>query len=431
MNVAFSQATCGTRALAAAIAAQHLVLFANALLACWACWQLTRTRSAVLLSLTLSCFCISAHGVAVCLLSDTLLCFLLTLCVAAAVAWFQAPSLARAAAIGAALGAAILVKPVAQLAWVPVVAAMLLAAGRGWSWRKRLAHAVCVLCATGLIVGPWLVRNQVYFGSPFLTKVGGRSLWWSCFHTGHADRFNPPLPFAHGPATQAVRQTVPDVDPHDTWRTYKALVNRGYSQIAADELMMQGAKEAIRAYPGKFALSRCVRAVWFWVTPNGTFRPNTGDFDFATARLDPDDSANVAASGNYAGQAAWASNWYFQRGCLNFLWHPHPLLYAAAAAVTLAALVFLLRDPAHRATAIFLGLWLAYFFAVTVMTASPEYRYRMILEPTMIIITATAWCRFRIGKAAGQDSAPPQLASDRVTGKLPAAAQATRNPPPG
>jgi 4-amino-4-deoxy-L-arabinose transferase-like glycosyltransferase len=398
LYVAFFQATCGDRALAAAIVAQHLLLFGGSLLACRACWQLTRTRSAVLLCLALSLSCISAHGVAVCLLSDTLFSFLLTLCVACMTAWFQSPSAARAVAIGAALGAAIMVKSAAQLAWAPVVAAMLLTVGRGLSFRNRVAHAGFVLAAVGLVVGPWLIRNQVYFGSPFLTKFAGRSLWWSCFRDGPAGRFNSPLSFADdGAATRAIRQAVPEVDPHDTWKVYKELVGRGYSQIDADELMLRAAKEGIAAHPWDYARNRAVRAVWFWITPNGTFRPNTGDF-----RLSPSESADPAKpfeSDEYAGQAAWKSNWYFTRGGLNFLWHPHPLLYALAASITLAALIFLLRTPACRGPAIFLGLWLAYFSAVTVLAASPEYRYRMILEPAMIVIVVVAWCRYRATKS--------------------------------
>ena len=194
-------------------------------------------------------------------------------------------------------------------------------------------------------------------------------------------------------------ETVPDVDPHESWTTYKELVLHGYSQIDADDLMFRAAKEGIAAHPREYALSRCVRAVWFWITPNGTYRPNTGDFEVGgPGTMYPSDPRSPT-SDEYAGQAAWKSNWYFTQGRLNFLWHPHPLLYGAAAAVTLAALVFLLRAPASRGPAIFLTLWLGYFFAVTVFAGSPEYRYRMVLEPVMIVIVATASCRFCMARS--------------------------------
>jgi 4-amino-4-deoxy-L-arabinose transferase-like glycosyltransferase len=406
LYVAFFQSVCGPRALAATIIVQQLLVLANAFLACWTCWQLTRAKSVVLLCLALSLFCISAHGVAVQLLSDTLLSFLLTLCVAAVSAWFVAPSPTRAAAIGAVLGAAILVKPVAQLAWAPIVVTMLFAVGRGLSWRRRATQATCVLLAAGLIVAPWLIRNQVYFGGPFLTKFAGRALWWSCFRESPVGRLNPSIPFAEdGPATNAVRGAVPDVDPHDTWATYKELVRRGYSQIDADDLMLCAAKEAIRAHPWEYCRSRCIRAIWFWVTPNGTCRPNAGDFEAGTVRPASEVPQRPSDDDDYQGQVAWHSSWYFTDGKLNFLWYPHPVLYAAAALTTLAALVVLLRTPACRAPATFFALWLAYFFIVTVVSGSPEYRYRMILEPTMIAISVTAWHRLRVGRPMKKDPA--------------------------
>jgi len=256
------------------------------------------------------------------------------------------------------------------------------------------------LMAAGLIVAPWLIRNEVYFGSPFLTKYLGRAMWYSCFRGRPTDRFNPPIPFAEeGPATQAVRRAAPNADPRNAFTTYKELVQHGYSQIDADELMLRTVKEAIRSHPREYLAGRCIRSVWFWITPNGTFRPNTGDFDFGAARPKSPGPAVPADGDEYAGQAVWKSDWYFMKGGLNFLWHPHPLLYAAAAVVTLTALVFLLRLPACRPMAIFFALWLAYFAAVIVMATSPEYRYRMILEPTMIMIVVAAWCRFRMARS--------------------------------
>ncbi len=363
----------------------------------------------MLLCLALSLLCFSSHGVAVRLLSDTLLSFLVTLSVAITVGWFQRPSVGRALAIGAVLGAAIMVKPVAQWAWLPIVAAMLLKAACDVPWRWRLAHAACVVLAAGLVVGPWVVRNEVCFGSPFVTKFAGRSLWWSCFRGDPASRFNAPIPFAeHGRATLAVRQAVPGVDLHNTWKTYKELLVHGYSQIAADEVMLCSAKEAIQENPGKYALSRFFRAVWFWITPNGTWRPRTADFDVRGSLAEQDSPDVLPQADEYAGQSVWKSDWYFTQGRLNVIWRPHPLLYAAAAVATLVGLIFLIRLPECRAVAIFLALWLGYFFAVTVMVASPEYRYRMILEPTMIMIVVTACQRFRSGSCAACGDAVPQ-----------------------
>lgn len=391
--VAFFQATCGRRALAAAIITQHLLLLGTVALAAWACWLLTEKRRAVAICLALSLVCFSCFGVAVNLLSDTLLSFLLALSVALAVAWWHAPSRWKAAALGLALGAAVLAKPVAQFAGLVACGWMLFGCRGHLPWRRRMVDCAVALAAALVLVAPWLVRNEVHFGQPFLARVAGRSLWWSCFKGNPDDRVDPPIPFADGPATRTVFHTVTTVSPHDTWRTSKELVRQGYSEIAADELMLQVAKEAISANPGRFVVSRCRRYVWFWVTPNGCSRPNTGAYVFGIqrARWTYDSLVPTGQTDNAVpGQATWSADWYFKRGRLNLFWHPSLLLNALAVMASAASIVVLFAAPRTRGLAVFLALWLGYFSAVTALTACPEYRYRMVLEPAMIVLAACA-----------------------------------------
>ena len=401
--VAFFQATCGKHALAAAIIVQHLLLLTDIALLAWTCWLLTGKRGPVLISLALSLGCFSCFGVGVQLLSDTLLCFLLTLGIALAAAWRRRPSPWLAVALGVTLGAAVLTKPVAQFAGLIVCGWMLLSLRREYSWRKRVGHCSLVVATALVVVAPWLVRNQVNFGQPFLTRVAGRSLWWSCFKGNPADRLDPPIPFADGPATRTVCQAVTTVNPHDTWRTFKELVRLGCSESAADQMMFRAAKEAIRENPWKFFVSRCRRYVWFWLTPNETFRPNTGDFRFASDRPKWEygtDLHKVADSGEVDGQSTWHAAWYFQKGRLNVFWHPHPAIYALAVlacAVSIGALAF---KSSTRGLALFFALWLGYFSAVTTLFGCPAYRYRMILEPAMIVLVVIGWEALRTRWAA-------------------------------
>ena len=154
------------------------------------------------------------------------------------------------------------------------------------------------------------------------------------------------------------------MSPHDTWRTFKELVRLGCSESAADELMLRAAKEAIRENPWKFFVSRCRRYVWFWLTPNETYRPNTGDFRFAIDRPKLEYSTDVskgADSGAVEGQSTWQGKWYFQQGRLNFLWHPHPLIYGLvvlACAVSIGILAF---AKTTRGPALFLRFGLVIF----------------------------------------------------------------------
>jgi 4-amino-4-deoxy-L-arabinose transferase-like glycosyltransferase len=300
-----------------------------------------------------------------------------------------------ALAIGITFGAAVLTKPVAQFAGL-IVCGWILFGRRGETpWRLRIAHSSLALATALAIVAPWLVRNKVNFGQPFLTRVAGRSLWWSCFKGNPADRLDPPIPFADGPATRKVCQAVKTVSPHDTWGTFKELVKLGCSESAADELMLRGAKEAIRANPWKYFLSRCRRYIWFWLTPNETYRPNTGDFRFGVDRPKWDYGASIVPQGADSGavkeQSTWHGQWYFQQGRLNLLWQPHPVIYAIAILACAASICILALTPPSRGVALFFALWLGYFSAVTTIFGCPAYRYRMILEPAMIVLVVTGW----------------------------------------
>ena len=212
---------------------------------------------------------------------------------------------------------------------------------------ERVIHSACFLIAVGLVLGPWLIRNQVYFRSPFLTKFAGRSLWWSCFRESSSGSINRPIPFAEdGRAMQTIRQTVPDVDGRDTWKIYKGLVRCGYSQIDADDLMFCLPKKRSRHIHGAslsvVRLRRLVLDHSQWNLP-----PEHGGLSGpATEFADP---ARLPEVDEYAGQAAWKSNWYFTQGRLNFLWHPHPLLYAAAAVITLGRWSFYCARPRSAA----------------------------------------------------------------------------------
>ncbi len=401
--VAFFQLTCGRWALAAAIASQHLLILGTVTLAAWTCWRLTGRRSAVFLCLLLALGCFSSWGVAVNLLSDTLLSFLLTLSVALAVAWRKSPSHWKAAALGLAPGAAVLTKPVAQYAGLIAVGWMLFDCRGETTWRRRALDCAVAIAVAAVVVAPWLVRNELNFGQPFLSRVGGRALWWSCFkdNPGGGD---PPIPFADGPATRIVLQTIKTAKPHDTWPISKELVRLGYTEIAADELMLQGAKEAIRAHPWNYFVSRCRRYVWFWLTPNETFRPNTGDFHFGIDQAAPKYPEATPVHVDVEGQATWSAKWYFQRAWLNRVWHPHPVVYALAVLACVVSIGVLAASPGTRGVAVFFGLWLGYFSAGTTLFGCPAYRYRMILEPAMIVLAVTAWETLRASRRRGARS---------------------------
>jgi hypothetical protein len=72
-----------------------------------------------------------------------------------------------------------------------------------------------------------------------------------------------------------------------------------------------------------------------------------------------------------------------------------------------AATVMLLIDPRLRTNGLVLGLTLLYFNLITAAVEIPAYRYRMILEPVMIMIVVCAFaagCQ-RLRRPPGRDCA--------------------------
>ena len=189
--VAIFQTVFGSYALVAITLCQQVMVFATALITAGICRRVSGSRWGGILGLILGLVCVSQNGVALYLLSDTLFCLLLTIAVAMLVAWQQRPTALAAAAIGLFFGLATLVRPIAQLAVVPVLAAMVLSLSRRGV--AAVAPARGMFAGHGkAVLAPWYARNYCYTGQCFLTKAGGLVLWQSLFKGSHEDRLNPP-----------------------------------------------------------------------------------------------------------------------------------------------------------------------------------------------------------------------------------------------
>ncbi len=412
------QALAGSHAMAALLIVQELMVVATALVGAWICRQATGSRLGALIAMALSLFCVSQNSVAQYLLSDTVLCLLITLCIAAVATWLDRPTAAQAVGVGLLLGAATLVKPAVLFVCVPVVAVMAMelwrtsragtsrgspaglpacrstggnvCPSRRRALRRWLAHVALVVIPMLLVLAPWMLRNQVYCGRPFLVKYLGANLWWSLFKGDLNQRFDPAIPFADTANTKTTLAKLDGVDLHNHYAVFRKLESLGYSHCEIDDLMTAVCWDAIRQHPYKYLASRCLRFAWFWADPNGTFRPHTGIYH-SPWRASPVGPAEdeIWSKGSYRGQRTWHGDWYFEQGRLNWLWHPHPLAYSLAALAAAAGVAGLLVLPGYRTFGILLGSFLLYFSLVTVITACPEYRYRMVLEPLMVVGVTT------------------------------------------
>jgi hypothetical protein len=431
--LAVCMALFGEWALVAATVLQQLAIVAVALLTAWICWRITGSQAAAAIGLALSLLCVARSYIGLYLLSDNLTCLLLTAFFASFVAWFHRPSLGWAAAMGLLLGLSILTRPVMQLAWAPVLLAMWLhlrkqgdcpnfrpgdcpnfrpsengtvpfsatpdtKTGTVPVGRRFVKHALCLLAVAALPVVPWLARNAYCFDRPFLTRSIGRQLWDSCF-LGEPDGrwLNPTLEFAaDAPTTARMFRELQghDVPMRDYSAVYQALRDLKYSESEAEELMAGVSREAIREHAARFAVSRSYKCLLFWITSEEVF---CWQYD----NIERDESGRIVggevATGFTLGEREPPATYEDQEtwccppaadaldALLQWTWYPSRLMYGLAALATLWGAIGMIRDPRLRSPGIALALLLLYFTAVTAIPARPMYRYRMILEPLMIV----------------------------------------------
>lgn len=390
--VAGFQALFDDHALFAATAFQQLALAGSAFLAAWIARAATGSPLAAPLALALGLFCVSRHLLASYLWSGNLLGLVLTAAAAAYVAWWRRPSALRALALGALFGLAVLVRPVAELAWLAALPAMALRLRQrpGGAGRRVLRHAGALVLGVALLVAPWLARNQAAFGEPFLTRFAGRTLWVSCYHP-HAGA----LPFPDLPALDAVFAHAggPEVDRRDAWSVYAALRSAGLGEIEADDLMARAAIASVLAQPRAFAATVVRQSAWFWAVP------------YRIPRWRHDDPW-VELEGRWEGQVPWHSPRLLRArdALLAGLWHPSAGRFAAAAVLVGLGLAAMAARPRQRSLAVFFAGVLLYFAFVTAAASYPIYRFRAVLEPLMVAvlaIAATPWLDRCLGLRAG------------------------------
>jgi hypothetical protein len=388
--LALNKLAFGRYALIAATVFQQAMVFAMALASAWICIRISGTWIGGFCGLTLGLFCVSQNAVAAYMLSDTLFALLLTLAVAALVAWFERPTAVPVIMVGLLLGLATLVRPIAQFAWVPIVVAMVFRGSQGLNVRRLLGSFACALGTFAAVLAPWYARNYCHAGQCFLSKTAGVTMWRSLFKQSNGSRLDPAMPFANAPRTQALLAQLDGVELENHWEVLRALQSQKLTSGEANDRMQEVCMEAIKAHPWKFVDSRLRRFAWFWITPNGTRRPQTQSFHMNEVR--PEEgliSENALSTYDYCDQAYWRWDGYFRDGKLNLLWYPNPWLYLSAGIVAACGAIGMLRNRRQRPSALAFILLLAYFGVMTAIGAPPEYRYRMPLEPILIVCAAS------------------------------------------
>jgi hypothetical protein len=257
-----------------------------------------------------------------------------------------------------------------------------------------LRHAGSLLAAMALVVGPWCVHQQIYQGRPSLTRSFGRQLWDATLSgLPSNNRLCPmPLEFADGPATARLHEALGGrkVNLRETFRVFDTLRDLGHSEIDADSLMQAVSLEAMRMQPLRLLQTRAYWCVLFWINEGETLHWQAGDAErgeFSDGqRLPPDDVCS------HLGQNTWFSPtinaWH--QAYMTCCWFPRRWVYGLAAIATLWGFTGLLANPRRRMVGVTLGLLFLYFTVTVALFAPPVYRYRMALEPLMIVVFVCA-----------------------------------------
>ncbi|HUG89346.1 MAG TPA: hypothetical protein VML55_00840 [Planctomycetaceae bacterium] len=372
----------GDGALLAAVVWQHVLVVATGLLAALICFQVTGSRWAALAGYGLSAVCLTRPWFANTLLNETLFTFLLTATVAALVGYHRRPSAARSIAWCALLGLTILARPVPQLVWVPLGGLCFYHAtrwgGRTQSVRRIAVHVAVGLLALAAVLSPWYVRNWVVFDGVFLARLPAVDKWQVCFQDGAGAH----LPIPASPAGERLLALIgtPDGDVPDrySYAVVAALADEGLSEREIDELVSDVCADAIREHPLEFAWAAFKRFVNFW-------RCVVAEYPF------------YAGEDEYAGQFDGQRTWRFEplaRPYERVLEDvPSRRLRWNELAALLCGLgtLLLIVDRRTRVIGLSLAAVFAYFAAVIAAVGIENYRYRMVLEPCMIVAIVAGW----------------------------------------
>lgn len=148
------------------------------------------------------------------------------------------------ALVGASLGLATLCRPT-FLPWLGLVVIGV------YCWqgnvRQRLARSIVVTVAALLVLAPWAIRNQVYFGKPIVTTTHGGYTLWLANNDAFYDYLLADTSVAWGVAEDDANEVVSGAD-----------------ELAADRAFQLAAREVIARRPGMFVYSGLVRVGYIW-----------------------------------------------------------------------------------------------------------------------------------------------------------------------
>ncbi|WP_145391068.1 ArnT family glycosyltransferase [Stieleria neptunia] len=359
--------------------------------------EISRDRRVVwvVVALAIPMLCSAVYVTTV--LTETLFVFSIVLHLWSVARFTRRPTVAGGLMVGLTLGLAILTRPVAMLVWI----ADLIYVITSWYWianpaTQHLCHRrgwIGVLLAGIVTVGcvsPWLARNHALFGKAMLTEFVGRNLWIVTFQDGSGAGLG--LPESAG-AARLKTQLGDDVwgnlsvdqSWRHTWTVSNALTTSGMDDPSADRLMKRVATEAIAESPLPFGIKTLRRLINFWRT-----RATQIPAQLADLAADETVTRETLSQEFYVGQPVWGVKVPPVDTALRHRWSNWLAGNTLLMLATLAATMLLIWRRPTRAAGLWLGAILGYFATVTAVLEIPAYRYRMIVEPVVLLVIVLA-----------------------------------------
>jgi 4-amino-4-deoxy-L-arabinose transferase-like glycosyltransferase len=313
---------------------------------------------------------------------------------------------------GVAIGAATLVRPVAQALLLLAPLSLLLA---GRAWRQVLIGTLVVGLGYALVLGPWTLRGAVTGDGAAVGALGQTLVGRTARHdrrdvaTDSGFVFYDPARDAaeSDPVRLAARRILQEAaNRGSSGRAVHTRLRRelGLSEAAADRLMRDLAIEAILQRPGYYLSGTLQRFVRLWVTPLERLSGTWNDRNTIRRAWEHASSAELLEQppGPIERELPYAEALagLFQPGRLGLAF---PLLFGLGLVAALLGRRYRLALVPAAAVLGLMGLSVALVGGVT--------RYRYPEDPLIFVIIAVGlvWAAGRVGKLRRHDSAGREL----------------------
>jgi len=362
---------------------QGLFSMGSIVIAAFIAARITKLPRAFLLTLTVSLPIVSSFVFDAAVLSESMFIFMFMLNLLAIMDYAKYGTATRASWVGLTFAMALLTRPIIILIWIPHLFFLLLIHlrknGRLRSlsmktipYRNRLYHLVLASLVIMACAAPWMLRNQLLFGKPFLTEFVGRNIWIVTFQEGSGAG----LPMPSGANAEELLKRLKQVNAadqwQDTWQVSNALVRSGLSDAAADQLMKRVALQAALRDQSTFAYKAFRRIINYW-------RCSATD-------LPPQSEPNAPVYG----QQTWNYTIPLVDLALKYRFSQSVILNTLLLSGMTFCVVLLIANYPTRTYGIWIFSMLAYFSIVTGILEIPAFRYRIVVEPLVVLSFGSA-----------------------------------------